>query len=229
MFSRLSQVSASSEHQDGLKRKEISVMVRCFSRGVLTKTWGKKDYARSQSCRQGVAAVEFAVCLPLLFLVLFGLWEVGRMTEVQQVMWNSAREAARDASLGQSNLQTVTNNLITYLQSAEPTAFGQGHTVSLKPPVVTLPPNTYGYTVWDNTAGRELFTMSFADMTNTTVSDPTGMSQLDRYEIGVQVPYASIGWLPVAQITGKTRLYVAVDWASMVDAPFQIAPYLPAQ
>jgi Flp pilus assembly protein TadG len=179
--------------------------------------------------RRGVASVEFAVCLPLLFVILWGLWEVGRITEVQQVMWNSAREAARDASLGQSNLQTVANNLITYLQSAEPTAFGKGHTVALKAPVVTLPANTYGYTCWDNTAGRELFTVTFTDLTTNTVSDPTAMLQLDRYEIGVQVPYASIGWLPIATITGKTRLYVAVDWASMVDSPFQIAPYLPAQ
>jgi hypothetical protein len=176
-----------------------------------------------------VAAVEFAVCLPLLFLILFGLWEVGRMTEVQQVMWNSSREAARDASLGQSNLLTVANNLLLYLQSAEPTAFGQGHATTMQAPVVTLPANTYGYTCWDNTGNRELFTMSFADKTDTTVTDPTGMEQLDRYEIGVQVPYASIGWLPVAQITGRSRLYVAVDWASMVDAPFKIAPYLPAQ
>jgi hypothetical protein len=164
-----------------------------------------------------------------LFVVLFGLWEVGRVTEVQQVMWNSGREAARDASVGQSNLLTVANNLLTYLQSAEPTAFGQGHATTMKAPVVTLPANTYGYTCWDTTANKELFTMTFADKTTTTVTDPTGMLQLDRYEIGVQVPYASIGWLPVPTITGKTRLYTTVDWASMVDSPFQIAPYLPAQ
>jgi hypothetical protein len=179
--------------------------------------------------RRGVAAVEFAVCLPLLFTILFGLWEVGRITEVQQVMWNSAREAARDASLGQDNLQTVATNLLTYLQSAEPTAFGSGHTTSMISPVVTLPANSTGYTCWDNTANRELFTITFTDFTNTNITDPTGMLQLDRYEIGVQVPYAGIGWIPVAQITGRSRLYVAVDWASMVDSPFQIAPNLTAQ
>jgi hypothetical protein len=144
-------------------------------------------------------------------------------------MWNSAREAARDASLGQNNLKTVTNNLLTYLQSAEPSAFGKGHSTTIKAPVVTLPANTTGYTCWDTTANRELFTITFADFTDPTITDPTAMLQLDRYEIGVQVPYASVGWLPVAQITGKSRLYVAVDWASMVDSPFQIAPYLPAQ
>jgi hypothetical protein len=87
-------------------------------------------------CRRGVAAVELAACLPVMFLLLAGLWEVGRITEVQQVMWNSAREAARDASLGQSDLKTITTNLTTYLQSAEPSAFGKGHSTSVKPPVV---------------------------------------------------------------------------------------------
>ena len=45
----------------------------------------------------GAAAVEFACCLPLLVLILSGLWEVGRITEVQGILSNSAREAARDA------------------------------------------------------------------------------------------------------------------------------------
>jgi Flp pilus assembly protein TadG len=179
--------------------------------------------------RSGVAAVEFAVCLPFLLLVLLGLWEVGRTTEVQNIMWNSAREAARDASMGQASLQTIANNLLVYLQGAEPTAFGAGHTTAMQGAVVTLPSNTYGYTCWDSTTNQELFTITFTDVTNSSVTDPTGMAQLDHYQIGVQVPYATIGWIPVAQVTGRTRLYVTVDWASMVDAPFQIAPYLPAQ
>ncbi len=182
-----------------------------------------------QAQRRGVAAVEFAFCAPLIFLLLLGLWEVGRITEVQNVMWNSAREAARDASLGQDNLQTVANNLLTYLQGAEPSAFGSGHSTTMKSPVVTLPANTYGYTCWDNTANQELFTVTFTDITTTSVTDPTGMSQLDHYQIGIQVPYSSVGWLPVASVTGITRMYVTVDWVSMVDSPFQISPYLPAQ
>jgi hypothetical protein len=179
--------------------------------------------------RDGLAAVEFAICLPLLFTILFGLWEVGRMTEVQAVMWNCAREGARDASTGQANLLAVANNMLIYLQGAEPTAFGQGHTTTMKAPVVSLPSNTYGYTCWDNTANRELFTLTFTDVTNSSVTDPTGMAQLDHYQIGIQTPYATIGWLAVAQITGKTRMSAVVDWASLVDSPFQISPSLPAQ
>ena len=178
--------------------------------------------------RRGVAATEFAVCLPIFFVIMYGLWEVGRMTEVQNVVWNSAREGGRDASLGPVNLQSVTSNVLLYLQSAEPTAFGHGHSTSMIAPVITMPANTYGYTCWDNTANRELFTLTFTDITNTAITDPTGMAQLDHYQIGVQVPYASIGWVPV-KITNRTRMYVTVDWASLVDSPFQIAPYLPAQ
>jgi len=179
--------------------------------------------------RPGTAAVEFALCLPIMFIILFGLWEVGRTVEVQQVVWNSAREAARDASMGQANLQAVATNLTVYLQSAEPSAFGQGHTTSLISPVYALPANSYGYTCWDNTANRELFTMAFTDVTTPSVTDPTGMAQLEHYRITVSFPYASVGWLPVAQIMTTSRLYVAVDWACLVDSPFTIAPNLPAQ
>ncbi len=144
-------------------------------------------------------------------------------------MWNSTREGARDGSLGEVNLQGVAANILLYLQGAEPTAFAQGHSTSMIAPVVTLPANSTGYTCWDNTANRELFTMTFSDVTNPAVTDPTNMRQLDIYQIGVQVPYRNIAWAPVAQITGTTRLYATVDWASLVDSPFQIAPSLPAQ
>jgi Flp pilus assembly protein TadG len=178
--------------------------------------------------RRGAAAVEFAVFLPVITMMMAGLWEVGRITEVSVVMWNSAREAARDASLGEDNLQAVTSNLLTYLQGAEPTAFGGGHQTSIIAPVITLPANTQGYTCWDNTTNKELFTMTFTDLTNTGVTDPTTMSQLDLYQIGVQVPYKSISLSPLQQITGASRLSVTVTWASLVDSPFQIPPSLPA-
>lgn len=184
---------------------------------------------RGTARRRGQAAVEFAVCLPLLVLILSGLWEVGRITEIEQVMWNSAREAARDASLGQDTLANVASNLLTYLQSAEPSAFPPGHSTSMISPVVTLPANTTGYTCWDDTANRELFTITFTDLTHPSVTDPTQMSQLDVYQLGVQVPYRSIAISPLAQITSTSRLSVLSTWASMVDSPFQITESLPAQ
>jgi Flp pilus assembly protein TadG len=67
--------------------------------------------------RSGVAAVELAFLLPLVLIpLLFGMWEVGRLIECQQVVSNAAREGARAASTGQftdSQVQTIITN---YLQ-----------------------------------------------------------------------------------------------------------------
>ncbi|HWG47563.1 MAG TPA: TadE/TadG family type IV pilus assembly protein [Gemmataceae bacterium] len=179
--------------------------------------------------RHGVAAVEFACCLPVIVVALLGVWEVGRIAQVSNVMSNAAREAARDASLGQTDFPTIASNLLTYLQSALPTAFGQGHTTALRSPTITLPANTTGYTYWDNTANQELFTITFTDITQPSITDPMSMQKLDHYQIGIQVPYSTIGWTTLTQITGVSRLSVAVDWACLRDAPFQVSPVLPAQ
>jgi Flp pilus assembly protein TadG len=190
---------------------------------------GLRNSGGAQIRRDGVATMEFAFCLPLLMLILTALWQVGRFIEVQQVLWNAGREGARDASLGQDNLQGVATNILTYLQGAEQTAFGNGHSTSMIAPVITLAANTTGYTCWDNTANRELFTMTFTDVTNPSTTDPTGMTQLDLYQIGLQVPFTSIGWSNLIPISGMTRLKVTVVWTSLIDTPFQIAPDLPAQ
>ena len=47
------------------------------------------------AARRGVAAVEFAVILPLLLLLLVGIWELGRIIHVQQTINNAARDGAR--------------------------------------------------------------------------------------------------------------------------------------
>src|SRR5579875_1094444 len=108
----------------------------------------RRAWPRSRFHRKGVAAVEFAFCLPFILTLLLGLWEVGRIAQVSNILQNGAREAARDASLGQDNLQTVASNLAAYLQGALPTAFGQGHATTMQTPSIALPANTTGYTCW---------------------------------------------------------------------------------
>lgn len=190
---------------------------------------GKATWHGRRFSRRGVAAVEFALCLPLVVLLLLGILEVGRITQVANILWNSARESARDASLGQDNLQTVAANLLTYLRSALPSVFNASHSTTISAATISLPANTIGYTCWDNTGNQELFTITFTDITQPSVTDPTGMAKLDHYQIGVQVPYTTVGWSPATQITGVSRISVTVDWVCMVDAPFQITPSLPAE
>lgn len=65
--------------------------------------------------RRGVAAVEFAIVLPVLILMLVGLWEVGRMVMVQQLLANAAREGGRAASTGSKSVAQVKDAVVRYL------------------------------------------------------------------------------------------------------------------
>ena len=71
--------------------------------------------------------------------------------------------------------------------------------------------------------------MTFSDLTTTGITDPTNMNQLDVYRLGIQIPLASVALSSAFPISNATRMNVSVVWASMVDAPFQITPSLPAQ
>jgi Flp pilus assembly protein TadG len=65
--------------------------------------------------RTGVAAVEFAILAPLILTLLMGLWEVGRLVEMQQVLTNAAREGGRAAATGQMTNTQVQAVITQYL------------------------------------------------------------------------------------------------------------------
>ena len=65
--------------------------------------------------RSGTAAVELAVSLPFLLLIVFGIWEVGRMVQAQQLVANAVREGGRKAAAGQSDATDVRQSVVNYL------------------------------------------------------------------------------------------------------------------
>src|SRR5688500_15034384 len=71
-----------------------------------------RDSAAGRSRRRGVAAVEAAVTLPVLITLLLGVWEVGRMLQINATLTNAGREAARMAAGGVFNGQPVTVAMI---------------------------------------------------------------------------------------------------------------------
>ena len=154
---------------------------------------------------------------------------MGRWVEVQQVVYNSVREGAREASMGQANLQAVAANILLSLQSGEPNAFNQGDATSFISPVISLAANTYGYTCWDTTLNQELFTVTFTDITNPLVADPSNMAQLDIYTIVISYPVTTVSWVPVSYLTGMGRYSASTTWACLVDSPFQLGGDLQAQ
>jgi len=105
---------------------------------------GLKVEKLCRSCRRnrrGAAVVEFAFVSPVLFLLIFGMIEYGRMVMVQQVITNAAREGARKGVLDGSTNSDVTTVVSNYLTSASIS----GATTTVTP---TNPSNaTYGGTV----------------------------------------------------------------------------------
>src|SRR5207248_6690665 len=73
----------------------------------------KNNYSR----RRGTAAVELAVCLPLLLTLILGAWEVGRLVEVKQLLCNAVREGGRQAATGTQTTAQVQQYVVNYLNT----------------------------------------------------------------------------------------------------------------
>ena len=67
---------------------------------------------------RGSAAVEFAILLPVLLLILFGIIDFGRALNAQIALTQAAREGARLDALSQPNLVTRTQEAAAGLGSA---------------------------------------------------------------------------------------------------------------
>jgi len=68
--------------------------------------------------RRGVAAVECALLLPFLFLILFGTLEVGRVLDVHEILTQAASTGGRQASLGTQTNAQVQQSVLNYLSFA---------------------------------------------------------------------------------------------------------------
>jgi hypothetical protein len=90
------------------------------------------------SHRRGAVAVEFAVVAPILVAILFGMIELGRAFEAQNLLEVAAREAARFASMdrdgllnpGQSANEKMIQDVKTFLETNN--IAGEDVTVEIK-------------------------------------------------------------------------------------------------
>jgi Flp pilus assembly protein TadG len=104
--------------------------------------------------RPGVAAVELAFVLPFILILLMGLWEVGRMVEMQQILNNAAREGGRAASTGQYTNAQIKTIVINYLN------------------VAGIPTTNVVVTPTDVTTGGDVGNSNYLDTVQVTVTIP---------------------------------------------------------
>ena len=150
---------------------------------------------RKQAPRRGTAAIEFVVVLPFLVPLLIGLWEVGRLVEVQQILSNAAREGGRQIATGNTTISTAQTEVINICAR-------NGITVTAS-------------------------NISITNVTNSTRSDPTTCNQLDQWHVQVQIPFNSVRWILLNQITTVSTLTGQADWFSMRDIPISVNTTIP--
>ncbi len=81
-----------------------------------TPAQSPRKYRRAAD-RRGAIVVEMAVTAPVLFLIVFGLFQFGYVFMVQHLLQNAAREGCRNAVLSKSTNANVISNIRTSLQS----------------------------------------------------------------------------------------------------------------
>src|SRR5262249_41698284 len=115
--------------------------------------------------RGGAAAVELAIILPTVLVpTLFGIWEVGRLVQIQQIVANAAREGGRQASTGKYTETDVRDDIKTYLSNAGLDTTGVQITVTATDATTPLPPPS---------APTTSTTTTVVTQTDTTAATPT--------------------------------------------------------
>jgi Flp pilus assembly protein TadG len=157
--------------------------------------------------RRGIAAVEAAFVLPVLLILMLGIWDVGRLIQVNQIMNNSAREGARFAAGGYVNGTPVTVAMVQqavkdYLTAAGlPSAAANGAQVSL---ICQASPS------WTN---------------------PSDALPLDKFKVQVVIPagsaFNSLRWSLVAKLTNVTQMTSTVNWQSLNNSKIVVSATLP--
>jgi Flp pilus assembly protein TadG len=195
-----------------------------------------------RQARRAIAATEMAMISPVIILLLAGVWEIGRVIMVRNLLNEAAREGARlagsagyFASSNHTNPTNTAQNLtlispstngdyevqkkvIIYLQAASVNP--SGAKVTVKNLGGTGGAKTWSYT-WDHTAGNG---------TGTGYDPAAAADQHDKIEVTVTVPYANVGWSPLNLfIAADTTLTATVDWASMRDIPLTVSTTIPTR
>jgi Flp pilus assembly protein TadG len=118
---------------------------------------------RSQQNRRGSSVVEFALCAPVLFAVLFGIIEYSRMLQIQHTVRQAALEGARaginlDAST--SDVSTAVTNITGVIGIVNPTVTINPNPLQWASTTITVTVSANagqnGWLLWFFTAGSPI-------------------------------------------------------------------------
>ncbi len=153
--------------------------------------------------RRATAAIEFAAILPLIVLLLLGLWEGGRLVEIEQILNNAAREGARQAAGGQLSYSQVQNIVTNYLSNAG------------------VPTGNVVVTIQN---------LGFPGNPTPPDNNPQDATQLDQLKVTVTMPFNDVRWTTLSLVTNSgTQLNAVAIWSSLKDIPYPTVSYPPPE
>jgi hypothetical protein len=171
---------------------------------------------RRRRTRAGVAAVEVVVVATFLLVpLMIGIWEVGRMVQVQQIVTNSAREGARLAAQG-----------FTFTSSGTATQV----TVSSGNPSVTDAVYRYLLAAGLTNLQKSDVTVTFKFLAPRSDGALPGEPYLGEkgqpFAVTVSIPWEKVRWVNLGVINPPQMTFI-VTWRMLVDDPFTLDASLP--
>ena len=171
--------------------------------------------------RPGVAAVEFGL-VTMLFIVplLIGVWEVGRLVQVQQIVSNAAREGARLAAQAYTIKSDGTVTQI-YKDSS-------GGTPNVRDAVYQYL-MAAGLTNLQNTTADLEVTFEFlAPRSNgAAATEPYQGEKGQPFRVTVTIrDWAKVRWINLG-LVNPSRVSASVNWQMLIDDPFSVNETLP--
>lgn len=173
---------------------------------------GTRRRAAGPVTRAGVAAVEMGFTFAVFVApLMIGIWEVGRMVQVQQIVSNSAREGARLAAQG-STIRS--DGTITQIRTSSGT-----------PNVRDV---VYQYLLASGLSNLRLedITVSFR-FTEGSGTEPYEGIKNQAFEVTVSVNWDRVRWVNLGFIRPR-QLTFRVAWRMLVDDPFSVNQDLPS-
>jgi len=183
-----------------------------------------QNYKKFVYKRAGIAAVEMALCLPFVMLVLFGILEFYRIVQVKHLLTNAAREGCRLASqryiiLKDGSKQDITiENIKTLVVSNLRSTFVFGFNPESK-----NYNNLIFQSIDDNISFKTLSSNGIT-VTSTNTRPPYMLNKGEIFQVDISLPYKHIklfsfdfGVFNFVNITGSSRMVCLLNKETSFD------------
>jgi Flp pilus assembly protein TadG len=193
---------------------------------------GQTMIRRRTPVRRGVAAVEFAF-VTMLFVVplVIGVWEVGRLIQVQQIVSNAAREGARIGA----QAVTLQNGVRTQIKTSASTPsvksavyqslYAAGLTGLRESDVAVTFAFTSGRTTDYVPAPSDPPGTNFP--AGSMPPDPCYGDKGQSFTVSVSIPWDKVRWVNIGLLRPAAVSYT-VTWQMLIDERFTLTDTLPS-